>query len=146
MLGPVSNPTGGPLRLLLFLSSLRRSVRPEAGGSLPHPLLARTVALLPGSQFPGQTALGGRHGLRGGRRQGLAGEGRSRRSEYQQSGRVRTRTTGYHGPRRVTRTVKAFRWLLLFIINCPPSSLLLSALCCFFIHILCQLFGHVVLI
>lgn len=57
------------------LTIVRGSIRPEAGVPVPHPLLARTVALLLGSQFPRQTALGGRHGISGGRRQGLTGEG-----------------------------------------------------------------------
>ena len=137
----------------------RCSVRPEAGGSLPHPLLARTVALLPGSQFPRQTALGGRHGIGGFCRQGHAGEGRSRRSEYQ-SGRVsscRTRaslvTTGTDACAvggKVT-LFKALRCLLLFIINCRPSSLpplLVSLLFVAFssLHTVRQLFAHILLI
>ena len=66
---------------------VRCSLRPEAGVPLSRPLLARTGTLLHGSQFPRQTALGGCHGVRGGRRAGLTGEGRGRRSEYLRSRR-----------------------------------------------------------
>lgn len=56
-------------------SFLRYSLHPEAGVPSPHHVLARALPVFPGSQLPGQTALGSCVGVHGVRRSHQAGEG-----------------------------------------------------------------------
>lgn len=79
----------------------RCSLCPKTGVPLSHSLLAWTVSLLHGSQFPRQAALGGCHGVCGIGWASITGEGRGRRSEYLWSRRSATGAAGSLHPQRL---------------------------------------------